>query len=83
MPTSIEGLQIDIIAQSNKADIAIDRLVSKLDKLSNSLNLELPKGASNLVDEIGIKIVKEHGIDKLKEIAKLNFKNTDKIKENL
>lgn len=57
--------------------------IKEFDKLSNSLNLELPKGASNLVDEIGVKIVKEYGIDKLKEIAKLNFKNTEKIKENL
>ena len=56
MPTSIEGLQIDIIAQSNKADIAIDRLVSKLDKLSNSLG-KIPVGSiSSLasgVDKLG------------------------------
>ena len=45
-------------------------------------NIELPKGASNLVDECGKKIVKEYGFDKLKEIAKLNFKNTEKIKED-
>ena len=57
--------------------------INEFDKLSKSLNLELPKGASNLVDEIGVKIAKEYGMDKLKEIAKLNFKNTDKIKENL
>ena len=57
--------------------------INEFNKLSKSLNLELPKGASNQVDEMGIKIVKEYGFDKLKEIAKLNFKNTDKIKENL
>jgi ribonuclease HIII len=57
--------------------------INEFNKLSKSLNLDLPKGASNLVDEIGVKIVKEYGIDKLNEIAKLNFKNTDKIKENL
>ena len=56
MPTSIDSLQIDIIAQSNKADIAIDRLVSKLDKLSNSLG-KIPVGSiSSLasgVDKLG------------------------------
>ena len=56
--------------------------INEFDKLSKSLNLELPKGASNLVDEVGKKIVATYGIDKLKEIAKLNFKNTEKIKEN-
>ncbi len=57
--------------------------INEFNKLSKSLNIELPKGASNLVDEVGIKIVKEYGIDKLNKIAKLNFKNTEKIKENL
>ena len=56
--------------------------INEFNKLSKSLNIELPKGASNLVDECGKKIVKEFGFDKLKEIAKLNFKNTEKIKED-
>ncbi len=57
--------------------------INEFNKLSKSLNMELPKGASNLVDEIGVKIVNEYGFDKLKEISKLNFKNTEKIKESL
>jgi len=56
--------------------------INEFDKLSKNLNIDLPKGASNLVDETGKKIVNEYGFDKLKEIAKLNFKNTEKIKEN-
>ena len=57
--------------------------INEFNKLSKSLNMDLPKGASNLVDEMGKKIVDTYGFDKLKEIAKLNFKNTDKIKENI
>ena len=55
--------------------------IKEFDKLSKNIEIELPKGASNLVDEIGKKIVDKYGFDKLKEIAKLNFKNTEKIKE--
>jgi len=55
--------------------------IKEFDKISKSLETELPKGASNLVDETGKKIVKKYGFDKLKEVAKLNFKNTEKIKE--
>ncbi|MBE6139730.1 MAG: ribonuclease HIII [Firmicutes bacterium] len=55
--------------------------IKEFDKLSKSIDMELPKGASNLVDETGKKIVEKYGFDKLKEIAKLNFKNTEKIKE--
>ena len=54
--------------------------IKKFDKLSEKLDMFLPKGASNLVDEAGEKIVRKYGFDKLKEVAKLNFKNTEKIK---
>lgn len=55
--------------------------IKEFDKLGKSLNMFLPKGASTLVDEAGIKIVKKYGKEKLKEIAKWNFKNTEKILE--
>ena len=55
--------------------------INEFNKLSKSIGIELPKGASNLVDNVGKKIVKEFGFEKLNEIAKLNFKNTEKIKE--
>ena len=50
-------------------------------KISENVGMLLPKGASTLVDEKGVEIVKKYGFDKLKEIAKLNFKNTTKIKD--
>lgn len=55
--------------------------IKEFDKLSKSIEMELPKGASNLVDEVGKKIVEKYGFEKLNEIAKMNFKNTEKIKE--
>ena len=55
--------------------------INEFNKLSKELNIELPKGAGDLVDNVGKKIVEKYGIDKLSEIAKLNFKNTEKIKE--
>lgn len=57
--------------------------LKEMAKLSAELHLEIPKGAGPLVDEVGIKIAKEYGFDKLKSIAKLNFKNKDKIKNGL
>ena len=55
--------------------------IQEFDKLCKSIGINIPKGASEAVDKVGIEIVKKYGIDKLKEIAKLNFKNTEKIKE--
>ena len=57
--------------------------LKEFDKLGESLGVFLPKGASDVVDEMGVKIAKKYGIDKLSEVAKLNFKNTDKIKNLL
>lgn len=41
----------------------------------------IPKGAGINVDKFGAELVKKYGEDVLNKIAKLNFKNTDKIKE--
>lgn len=49
-------------------------------KISESVGELLPKGASTMVDDKAAKIVKKFGFEKLNEIAKVNFKNTEKIK---
>lgn len=53
--------------------------IKEMDKLSKKYNQTLPKGAGSIVDEVGVKLVKEYGKEILNEIAKTNFKNTEKI----
>lgn len=53
--------------------------INEFNKLSKNIGFELPKGASTAVDLAGTKIIEKFGETKLKEIAKLNFKNTNKI----
>lgn len=53
--------------------------LEEMDKISKDVGLVIPKGASDLVDSVGKDIVKKFGIEKLNEIAKMNFKNTEKI----
>ena len=53
--------------------------LKEFDKLSDSLHIPLPKGAGANVDVIGEEIVDKYGQDKLKEVAKLNFANTERI----
>ncbi len=57
--------------------------IKEFSKISKDLGILLPKGASNSVDDVGVKIVQKYGFEKLNEIAKLSFKNTEKIKEKL
>ena len=53
--------------------------LKEMDKISKDIGMTLPKGASDSVDNFGIEVVKKYGKNKLNEIAKLNFKNTEKI----
>ena len=55
--------------------------ITKIEEMSKELNMPIPKGAGIDVDKAACAIVKEYGFNKLKDIAKLNFKNTEKIKE--
>lgn len=54
--------------------------IKKFNELSKELGINLPKGAGDKVDEVGKEIVNKYGFDKLNEIAKISFKNTQKIK---
>ena len=56
--------------------------LKEMEKLSKKYNINIPKGAGEKVDEIGKQIVSKHGKEELKKIAKLNFKNTEKILHN-
>lgn len=76
-------------AESKCASVAAASIISryiflqKMNELSDEIGIPLPKGANDIVDKCGKEIVEKYGIEKLNEVAKLNFKNTDKIKEAL
>ena len=57
--------------------------IKEIAKISKEVGFFIPKGASNAVDEVALKIAKEQGFDVLKNYVKLNFKNTSKVKELL
>lgn len=72
-------------AEDKCLSVAVSSLISRyifvkeMDKLGNKYGVFLPKGANYYVEDIGIKLVQKHGIDILKNIAKLNFSNTERI----
>ena len=53
--------------------------LKECEELGNRLGSFVPKGAGVIVDEYGKKIVNKYGKDILRDVAKLNFKNTEKI----
>ena len=55
--------------------------LKKMNEISKEIGMEIPKGAGTIVDEVAQKIIDKYGFEKLNTIAKLNFKNTDKLKK--
>lgn len=76
-------------AESICSSVAVSSCISryiflkKMNELSIALGMTLQKGAGELVDNQALTIIKKYGFSKLTEIAKLNFKNTEKIKSHL
>lgn len=53
--------------------------LNEIEKMSKDLSMKILLGAGYDVDEIAKNIKDKYGMDKLKELVKLNFKNTEKI----
>ena len=53
--------------------------IKEFDKICDEIHIPLVKGAGSDVDSIGKEVVETYGKEKLKEIAKYNFKNTERI----
>ena len=76
--TKAESISLSVACASL---ISRYHFIKKMDELSNELKMTLPYGAGKQVDEIGYEIAQKYGVEKLNDCAKLNFKNTDKIKD--
>lgn len=53
--------------------------LNKMDELSDTLHIPLPKGAGINVDKVAKEINEQYGHDKLYEIAKMNFSNANRL----
>jgi len=57
--------------------------LKSFEELNDKYEMFFLKGASDKVDDVALSFVKKNGFDELKKIAKMNFKNTDKVKKLL
>jgi ribonuclease HIII len=59
--------------------LARAEFLKRLHFLSQEVGLDLPKGASTLVEEAALKLAKLHGPQILEKVAKTHFKTTQRI----
>lgn len=67
------------IAVAAASILARAEFLKRLQELSLQYNLNLPKGSSETIDQIGRKLVEKNGQEVLKYVAKLHFKNTARV----
>jgi len=59
--------------------LARAEFLKRLHLLSVDVGLDLPKGSSPLAEEVGVKLIKLHGVEILAKVAKEHFKLTERI----
>ena len=89
VPNIQKGITFMTKAEDKNLAVACGSIISRylfikeFDKICDNIHIPLPKGAGRDVDTIGEEVVEKYGEEKLKEIAKFNFKNTDRILHTL
>lgn len=85
VPNPLKGITFVTKAEDKCLSVAVSSLISRyifikeMDKLGNKYGIFLPKGSNYYVEDVGIKLAEKYGPSVLKDIAKLNFSNTDRI----
>ncbi len=86
VPNKVLNITFVTKAESKCLSVACASVISRyiflteMEKISKKINRSIPKGAGENVDIFAKELVDEFGFDALKNIAKLNFKNTCKLK---
>lgn len=89
VPTKVNNITFMPKAEDQCISVAAASLISRyiflaeIKKISKKYKIDIPLGAGNNVDDVAVTLVNKKGIDVLKEIAKMNFKNVEKIKEKM
>ena len=82
----IRGIHFETKAEDHYPAVGAASLIARygflvtMDKMEETWGMAFQKGAGSAVDECGAEFVRKHGEENLGRVAKLHFKNTDKIK---
>ena len=85
-PQIIRGIHFETKAEDKYLSVAVGSIISRYgflktwEEMEQKYNMTLPKGSGDKVDVVAQKFVERYGFDRLGEVAKLHFKNTEKIR---
>ena len=85
-PQIIRGIHFETKAEDKYLSVAVGSIISRYgflktwEEMEKKYNMTLPKGSGDKVDIVAQAFVERYGLESLGEIAKLHFKNTEKIR---
>ncbi len=85
-PQIICGIHFETKAEDKYLSVAVGSIISRYgflktwEEMEQKYNMTLPKGSGDKVDVVAQEFVERYGFDRLGEVAKLHFKNTEKIR---
>lgn len=85
----VRGLHFETKAESHYLAVACASMIARYaflkswEAMETQYEMSLGKGAGTKVDQDGVAFIEKYGKERLGEIAKLHFKNTEKIAELL
>ncbi|MDR9824775.1 hypothetical protein RCJ22_04040, partial [Vibrio sp. FNV 38] len=81
----INTVHFETKAENKFVSVACGAIIARysflyfLQKMGEKYQCQFPKGAGSQVDEFAKQFVAKYGFDELRNVAKINFKNTEKI----
>lgn len=85
-PQIIRGIHFETKAEDKYLSVAVGSIISRYgflktwEEMEKKYNMTLPKGSGDKVDIVAQAFVERYGLERLGEIVKLHFKNTEKIR---
>ena len=85
-PQIIRGIHFETKAEDKYLSVAVGSIISRYgflktwEEMEQKYNLTFPKGSGDKVDTLAQEFVDRYGFERLGEVAKLHFKNTEKIR---
>lgn len=85
-PQIIRDIHFETKAEDKYLSVAVGSIISRYgflktwEEMEKKYNMTLPKGSGDQVDIVAQAFVERYGLERLGEIAKLHFKNTEKIR---
>ena len=85
-PQIVRGIHFETKAEDKYLSVAVGSIISRYgflktwEEMEKKYNMTLPKGSGDKVDIVAQAFVERYGFERLGEIAKLHFKNTEKIR---